>query len=42
MTDESEKMTLKRLKLLTLLSKSKNKSLDEIMKILDIRPPKIV
>lgn len=40
LTDEGEERTLKRLKLLIRLAKSKNKSLDEIIKILDTRPPK--
>ncbi len=39
LTDEGEERTLKRLKLLAKLATLKNKSLDEIMKILDIRPP---
>lgn len=42
MTDEGEQRTLKRLKLLVKLATLKNKSLNEIMKILKIRPPEIL
>lgn len=39
LTNEGEERTLKRLKLLVKLATLKNKSLDEIMKILKIRSP---
>lgn len=42
LTNEGEERTLKRLKLLVKLATLKNKSLDEIMKILEIRSPAIL
>ncbi len=40
--DEGEEMTAKRLELLVKLASAKNKTLDEIMEILEICPPEIV
>lgn len=42
LTEESEELDVKRIELLAKLAKSKNKSLDEIMEMLDIRPPEIL
>lgn len=42
LVDEGEEMTVKRVELLVKLAIAKNKSLDEIMEILEIRPPEIV
>ena len=40
--EEGEELDVKRIELLAKLAKSKNKSLDEIMEMLDIRPPEIL
>lgn len=42
LTDESEELSVKRLKILGKLADSKNKSLREIMDILEIEPPKAI
>ncbi len=42
LTDESEELSYKRLKILGKLADSKNKSLNEIMEMLDIKPPKVI
>ncbi len=42
LVDEGEEMSVKRVELLVKLAIAKNKSLDEIMEILEIRPPEIV
>lgn len=42
LTEESEELDVKRIELLVKLAKSKNKSLDKIMEMLEIRPPEIL
>ncbi|CAN5582158.1 hypothetical protein BH20ACI4_BH20ACI4_01760 [soil metagenome] len=42
LTEESEELNVKRLKILGKLADSKNKSLREIMDILEIKPPEVI
>lgn len=42
LTEESEELDVNRIELLVKLAKSKNKSLDKIMEMLEIRPPEIL
>ena len=42
LTEESEELSVKRLKILGKLADSKNKSLREIMDILEINPPEVI
>lgn len=42
LSEEGEEMTVKRVELLVKLAIAKNKSLNEIMEILEIRPPAII
>jgi hypothetical protein len=42
LTGESEELSYKRLIILGKLADSKSKSLDEIMEMLDIKPPKVI